>query len=665
MGTTTDTRKQDVRWFRSLGGKLFLLVAVCLLVAVATVSLRNVSGFTRYLEVRLQDNAQQDVRKVASSIGNALDNWSAQTAAVLHQAFVARAGELNGLLRGLVASNTDILNAEVYQGKKLIGRAATEDLKDVRFEDRDAAPALKEIGAANARWVAEIAPQIKGDVAVHVLTAKVGLPVINLCRRFATPGGGSVWAIVSLWQTPLIGALPQSETAYSMVVEGAGRILLFNASADQQEELTPVAARFASIVRKLDLPYGASHFVDLVGVPRIGAYTQLKRYGLTTIVSSDARPGLVAIKGMVLDTVKWSWVIMLFALMASYLAVSTVTRKLKAATEATRRIADGDFSAEIDARGGDEVAVLSRSVNHMAQQIQGLLKSKVEAARQEKELETARIVQETLFPKGDLDAPAIRAVGRTRVASECGGDWWGHFETDDGLHCVMIADVTGHGAAAALVTALAYASVKTFAETYRDPKVHNHSVTPILMSMNRLLWNTGHGKTTMTALVMLVDPRSGEVVCASAGHCMPYLVQGSDGSVVPVMAKGEGESSSGADLKRFKVLKVRGAILGMEPSPEFKELRFNLNPGDKVLAYTDGLTECVDASGVRWGKRSMEKILNGKHAEGAGAFCEAVVSDAFRHFGGHPVDDDVTVLVVERVNDAAAIRKPLPAIPAA
>lgn len=657
MNQHTRSRQPDVQWFRSLGGKLFLLVAVCLLVAVATVSLRNVNGFTQYLETRLQDNALQGARDAAANLGNAMDNWSAQTAAVLHQAFDARVGDLSGLLKGLVVSSTDIVNAEVYQGKKLLGRATTNDLKDVRFEDKEAKATFSALHAANAKWIAEVAPKIKGDVAVHVLPSKVGLPIVNLCRRFATPGGGSVWAIVSLWQTRLMSALPQSETVYSMMVEGSGRLLLFNAAAEQQGELGTVATLYADVVKKLDLPYGASRYSDQAGVPRIGAYAQLKRYGLTTVVSSDARPGQVAIKGMVLDTVKWSWVVMLFALMASYLAVSTVTRKLKAATEATKRIAGGDFAAEIDARGGDEVAVLSRSVNHMAFQIKELLKNKVEAARQEKELETARIVQETLFPKGDLDTATIRAVGRTRVASECGGDWWGHFETDDGLHCVMIADVTGHGAAAALVTALAYASVKTIAETYKDPKVHKRSVAPILKSMNRLLWDTGHGKTTMTALVMLVDPATGDVVCASAGHCMPYLIRAGDGVKVPTATPDAGGEAA---VKHFNVLKVRGAILGMDAAPEFKEVRFKLEAGDKVLAYTDGLTECVDAKGTRWGKRSMEKIFNAKYSENATGFCESVVSDAFNHFGSHPVDDDVTVLVVERVGSSSASRVPPP-----
>lgn len=658
------SRTSDVRWFRSLGGKLFLLVAVCLLAAVTTVSLRNVSAFSIYLEARLQGSAQQGARDAAANVASAFDNWSAQTAAVMHQAFSSKAGSLNGLLRGLVVSNSDLVAAEVYEGGKLIARATTDEKRDIRFEDKDVKVALGALSLANAKWAKDFGSTMKQSVAVFVPPPKVGLPLVNLSRRFSTLKGKDVWVILSLWQTRLLASLPQSTTVYSMLMDARGRLVLLNAGGEQVSELQSAADHFASFVKQLDLPYGSSNYTDSSAVPRIGAYAQIPRYGLSAVVSSDARPGQSAIRGMIFDTAKWSWVVILGAMMLSYVSVSTVTRKLKAATEATKKIAGGDFAAEIDGRGGDEVAVLSRSVNHMAFQIQELLKSKVEAARQEKELETARIVQETLFPKGDIQATGVSIVGRNRVASECGGDWWGHFETDDGLHCIMIADVTGHGAAAALVTALAYASLKTIAETYKDPAVHKRSVVQILQSMNRLLWSTGSGNTTMTALVMLLDPHSGEVIAASAGHCMPYLIPAGAavGAVVPptpvASVEAVGDTEGAAEVtpevtKRFKVLKLRGAILGMDASPEFKETRFQMQSGDKVLMYTDGLIECVDTKGTRWGKRSMERIVSGHCDESATVLCDAVIGDAYTHFGTQPVDDDVTVLVVERVALAA------------
>src|SRR5689334_17123790 len=97
----TVASSHNVRWYQSLGGKLFLFVSVCLLVAVAIVSLRNVNAFSRYLQARLQESAQQGARDSAANVGNALDNWSAQTAAVLHQAYAAKAGDLSSLLKGL------------------------------------------------------------------------------------------------------------------------------------------------------------------------------------------------------------------------------------------------------------------------------------------------------------------------------------------------------------------------------------------------------------------------------------------------------------------------------------------------------------------------------------------------------------------------------------
>ena len=96
---------------------------------------------------------------------------------------------------------------------------------------------------------------------------------------------------------------------------------------------------------------------------------------------------------MVLQAAIWGWLFVMIAFLASFFGSDLLTRPLRAVTEATTRIAAGDFSPELNVRSLDEVGVVSRAVGRMAIKIEQLLRASVEAARQEKELATAKLVQ--------------------------------------------------------------------------------------------------------------------------------------------------------------------------------------------------------------------------------------------------------------------------------
>jgi sigma-B regulation protein RsbU (phosphoserine phosphatase) len=231
--------------------------------------------------------------------------------------------------------------------------------------------------------------------------------------------------------------------------------------------------------------------------------------------------------------------------------------------------------------------------------------------------------------------------GKHHVASECGGDWWGHFRTNDGLHIILIADATGHGAPAALVTALAYSCCTTLAETFRDPAVHQRSVRGILASLHRVLWIAGQGQTTMTALAMILDPLSGDLTFASAGHNMPYHA---------AMKREQGAASrppAAGPVWDVSVMQCKGMPLGFFETFECTERTVRLSPGDVILLYTDGLIDCRNPAGARLSKRQLQRTFSKLASQGAAQVVNGVVKVAFDHFAGKPIDDDVTVVAIE------------------
>src|SRR5690606_11851732 len=115
-------------------------------------------------------------------------------------------------------------------------------------------------------------------------------------------------------------------------------------------------------------------------------------------------------------------------------------------------IAQGNFDKRVKVKGHDEVGALSDSVNDMADKIVLYMEEMKEKARLENEVAVAQLVQSSFFPRSSLTSPDLQVFGHFEPASECGGDWWGIADHGD-WRIFFIADATGHGVPAALLTA--------------------------------------------------------------------------------------------------------------------------------------------------------------------------------------------------------------------
>jgi sigma-B regulation protein RsbU (phosphoserine phosphatase) len=294
-------------------------------------------------------------------------------------------------------------------------------------------------------------------------------------------------------------------------------------------------------------------------------------------------------------------------------------------------------------KGKDEVSLLSESVNHMATQIQLLLDMQVSKAKQDKELEMAKMVQSTFFPKANLSSRMFNFDGETVSASQCGGDWWGSFSLQSGKEIIIIADATGHGTPAALVTAMAY----TGYEMIYNQSLENYSedLTPvkILRRMNQLLYKTGRGKISMTSIVAVVDAANGIMRYVSAGHNPPYLVPKTNED------SRFSKKATFGNRKRENhfSLPARGNPLGIDANWQAEENTIQLYAGDKIVMYTDGIFECSNPNGEPWGSKRFRLAMSRISAEQPQAMRSALVAEAFKHLDGREPDDDITVVVAE------------------
>jgi serine phosphatase RsbU (regulator of sigma subunit) len=307
-----------------------------------------------------------------------------------------------------------------------------------------------------------------------------------------------------------------------------------------------------------------------------------------------------------------------------------ISRPLLRLTEQAARIAGGDLERRMSVAGPNEIAHLSANFNFMADQIQALLEETRRRAALSKELEVARVVQESLVPSTQLaEQNGLRTAAFYEAALICGGDWWSVRPLEDDRILVLIGDVTGHGLPAALITAAAVGCCEVLPRDVRPELA--------LSFINDAVLRAGQGRFYMTCFATVLDRRQGIVEYANAGHTFPYLAR-------------KAEEGTGWNLLS---LSSSGPVLGMEKQPRLTVQRQAVRKGDLLIWFTDGATECQTADGTAWGERGFRKALMAglsKMQNGHDRVLflrDEVLASLVEFCGGAERTDDVTIVVGE------------------
>lgn len=236
--------------------------------------------------------------------------------------------------------------------------------------------------------------------------------------------------------------------------------------------------------------------------------------------------------------------------------------------------------------------------------------------------ELARTLQTTFLPPAVLPVPGLDVAGAYRPAgdgSEVGGDFYDVFETGAGAWAVVLGDVCGKGAGAAVLTALARYTVR--AEVLRM-----ESPAAVLAALSEALLRY-YPDEFCTAVFALLSPASTgtRLVVSSGGHHLPLCLR-ADGTV--------------------ETLGRSGTILGLVDQPDLTDVRTTLHDGDVVVIYTDGVTEARH-EGEFFDEDGLCSVLRDAATWGAQAIADHIVASALAFQGGH-ARDDMAVVVMKR-----------------
>ena len=241
--------------------------------------------------------------------------------------------------------------------------------------------------------------------------------------------------------------------------------------------------------------------------------------------------------------------------------------------------------------------------------------------RLKQEVASAATLQRNLLRPENIELPGVRGLSTLLTSSEVGGDFYDYYCVEDRWVVMLIGDVSGHGVAAGTMVSAAKAGVNLL-ESDKEKEPHK-----ILTRLSDMLLKTARQSLLMTMFAVCLDTRTGELKYANAGHQFAYVYRAITGCL--------------------DILELGGLPLGREEGIVYEQGVTELDVGDRLFLYTDGIVEEENAAGECFGYDRLEELLD-LHAESSIETLRDNLLDHLKSHVGHAnFTDDVTIFYIE------------------
>jgi len=282
------------------------------------------------------------------------------------------------------------------------------------------------------------------------------------------------------------------------------------------------------------------------------------------------------------------------------------------------RLSEQDYST--DDRGLlNTLATQSAPAVRVAQLVQDQQIQARENERIQHELRVAQLIQKTLLPKDLPVLPGWKVNRYYQAARQVGGDFYDFIYFDDGRLGLVIGDVTDKGVPAALLMATTRSVLRAVAQRVVKPG-------QVLERVNEIIYRDIPPKMFVTCLYALLDPKSGQLLYANAGHDLPYHRHQMGG---------------------VTELRATGMPLGLMPGMKYEEKETTLAQGESILFYSDGIVEAHNPGRGMYGFPRLMKLI-GEYQEES-SLKDVVLEDLADFTGpGWEQEDDITMVTLQR-----------------
>jgi sigma-B regulation protein RsbU (phosphoserine phosphatase) len=303
-------------------------------------------------------------------------------------------------------------------------------------------------------------------------------------------------------------------------------------------------------------------------------------------------------------------------------------KPLTALLNVTNRLGTGDFEAELPIlKSENEISELTLAFVRMQQELKTYLINLVNINKAKEKIETeiriAAEVQKNLIPSNVNHLNGITELGVYGVfqpAGEVGGDLYDVFQKDKYHVCFAIADVFGKGIVASMIMTMVQTLLRSKAK-------HVDTVSSMAKEINTFLCDNNQQSNFLTLIVGFIDLRTGIVEYSNCGHTPLYL------------------KKPNQQCLRFG--ETHSTALGIFPNLSISSFSLQLEEGDELIVFTDGITEAMSQNEAFFGYERLENAMCGLPNPDPETVCNSILSAVRRFTGSSEQSDDISILVIK------------------
>ncbi|MBT4762674.1 MAG: SpoIIE family protein phosphatase [Bdellovibrionaceae bacterium] len=605
--------------------KIFSLFVVVLLGAIASYMFYAISLFTKDKEAYVFENKQLLLENISSELKVALNKRKNIVSELHNQLHHKKKNQVSQALASEKMNNSGLVYYKFYKMNKSIFSYSLAEFLEIN-------DLSKNYFLQNYKDENQLFVSLKNNDFEYLNRSKKGAPpLIGIIYK----NNDSV-SVSYFKAQPFFELVSKSKDYKVFVSDSRKNILLHSELKFMYEQNSKVDHDLFTKFNLENLKRQTGEYKNKKGESSLVSQFKIEEDGLQIFSQISTKNAFSAAKVLVNKTLLFSIFLISIMTVTALVFANGFTKPIDALYMATQEVAKGNFSIQVKVSSKDEVGALARSFNWMIQEIQKLLKETHQKALLEKELETAKLVQESLFPEVNFESEIVKMSSFTEPATQCGGDWWGYQQVDNDLY-VLIGDATGHGVPSALITAAAQSSFTTQVNSAIE---NNYKIdtAQLMTGLNRAIYSASKGRIKMTFFIAKINLISGGCEYTNASHDVPFI------SMSPK------ETNKDALRSRDNLESLSGfsdPVLGAEFNSTYEKHYYQLNPNDVLFFYTDGITEGANVNHEEWGESRLLRSLVKVSHEDVSEICDTIVKKAYKFFGETERTDDITVVVVK------------------
>ena len=418
-------------------------------------------------------------------------------------------------------------------------------------------------------------------------------------------------------------AMQNKGVKYAMVAGANGKILAHN-------DMTRVKTVYAPPGKLLYTTSGKNTVYETAAGEKVIEFTAAvvaKRKAKIGVVYVGLSYDLItnALKRTYVDIIIVIVIAVLLSVLGAFLLSAAFTKPIHALAEGARIAGMGDLNHKIRIKNRNELGLLAEAFNSMTEGLQKAQKAEIERLALEKELEIAWKIQDSLLPKSFPEMKKYEVAAFYKPAKEIGGDYYDVIPLSNNKFGLVMADVSGKGIPAALIMTMLSGILNMEARANQDPVM-------VLTKLNEGLLAKVGGGMFATVFYAVLDTVNNTVELVSAGHHEILVYRAA-------AAKVESYCPKGAAI---------GILNGKEFGTRLEKITLKTEPGDKLLLFTDGISEARADGGGRFGMERSEQALQKNGSRTCRVVLDGLLGDVEKFTGGQEQSDDIAVLSIGR-----------------